>query len=73
MAAEKRKRNPELAVYRKAYERLYKRVEMGYMEQEAFAQWDKEAREKRDACHGGELGFADFEAWIDNTSRRRGR
>jgi len=47
---EKRKKHPELQVYRQAYERLYKRVEMGqYMEQPDFTVWDIVAREKRDA------------------------
>ena len=68
---EKRKAHPELLVYRRAYERLYKRLEMGYITQTDFADWDKRARDKRDVCHKGELAFEVFEMWIDETSRRR--
>jgi hypothetical protein len=71
VAVEKRRNNPELRVYRQAYERLYKRVEMGYMEQTAFTEWGIKAREKRDACHAGEFPFDEFVQWIDETSRPR--
>jgi hypothetical protein len=73
VAAEKRKMHPELRIYRQAYERLYKRVEMGYMEQSDFSEWDTQARIKRDACHAGELRIGEFEKWIDDTSRQRKR
>jgi hypothetical protein len=71
VAVEKRKTHPELRVYRQAYERLYKRVEMGYMERTDFAVWYITAREKRDACHSGELPLNEFLRWIDETSRQR--
>ncbi|MCL2409922.1 MAG: DUF6076 domain-containing protein, partial [Oscillospiraceae bacterium] len=71
VAVEKRRNHPELRIYRQAYERLYKRVEMGYMEQLAFAEWDKQAREKRDACHAGKLTLDEFVQWVDKTSRQR--
>jgi len=71
VAVEKRKKHPELRVYRQAYERLYKQVEMGYMEQSDFTAWDTVAREKRDACHAGDFPFDEFEKWIDETSRQR--
>ena len=58
-------------MYRQAYERLYKQVEMGYMEQSDFTAWDTVAREKRDACHAGDFPFDEFEKWIDETSRQR--
>jgi hypothetical protein len=71
VAEEKRKTHPELWVYRQAYERLYKRVEMGYMERLDFADWDVQARKKRDACHAGEVALDEFVRWIDETSRQR--
>ena len=71
VAVEKRNTYPELRIYRQAYERLYKRMEMSYMEQSAFAEWDKQAREKRDICHAGEMPLDEFVRWIDETSRQR--
>ena len=48
-------------------------MEMDYMKQEDFTEWDTQARAKRDACHDGELPLDEFELWIDETSRRRGK
>ena len=71
VAVEKRNRYPELRIYRQAYHRLKKRVEMGYMTQSEYTAWDTQAREKRDECHAGELPLDEFVLWIDDTSRQR--
>lgn len=70
-AAKKADENPVLKTYRKAYQRLHKRVELGYMEEEDFAEWRDEATQRRDRCLAGELGAEEFIAWVDGTSRRR--
>ena len=62
---------PAWKTYRQAYQRLNKRVEMGYMEEDAFAEWTKAATEKRDLCLSGKLPYKDFAVWIDSTSRQR--
>ena len=63
--------DPVLSVYRKAYQRLHKRVELGYIEDDEFTRWKDEAAQKRDQCLAGELDAEEFLAWIDATSRRR--
>ena len=63
--------DPVLSAYRKAYRRLHKRVELGYMEDEEFTRWKDEAAQKRDSCMAGELDAEEFLAWVDATSRRR--
>jgi len=63
--------DPVLSAYRKAYQRLHKRVELGYMEDDEFARWKDEAAQKRDRCMAGELDAEEFLAWVDATSRRR--
>ena len=72
--AEQRKAasDPVWKAYRTAYQRLHKRVELGYMEGEAFMEWRDEATRKRDLCLAGGLEQTEFLAWIDRTSRRRG-
>ena len=72
--AERRKAasDPVWKAYRTAYQRLHKRVELGYMEDEAFVEWRNEATRKRDLCLAGGLDRVEFIAWIDRTSRRRG-
>lgn len=63
---------PVWKAYRTAYQRLHKRVEMGYMVDKAFAEWRDEATRRRDLCLAGGLEREEFIAWIDRTSRRRG-
>ena len=63
--------DPVLSAYRKAYRRLHKRVELGYMEDEEFTRWKDEAAQKRDSRMAGELDAEEFLAWVDATSRRR--
>ena len=60
-----------LSAYRKAYQRLHKRVELGYLENGEFARWKDEAAQKRDQCLAGELDAEGFLAWVNATSRRR--
>jgi len=62
---------PAWKVYRQAYQRLNKRVELGYMEESAFTDWNREATEKRGRCLRGELPYEDFADWINRTSRQR--
>ena len=63
--------DPVLSAYRKAYQRLHKRVELGYMEDGEFTRWKDEAVQKRDRCMVGDLSAEEFIAWVDATSRRR--
>lgn len=63
--------DPVLSAYRKAYQRLHKRVELGYMEDGEFTRWKAEAVQKRDSCMAGELDAEEFLTWVDATSRRR--
>ncbi|MBO4914055.1 MAG: hypothetical protein J5449_02515 [Oscillospiraceae bacterium] len=63
--------DPVLSAYRKAYQRLHKRVELGYMDDDEFTRWKDEAAQKRDRCTAGELDAEEFLAWVDATSRRR--
>ncbi len=71
VAKQKLAANPELFLYRKAYERLKKRVEMGYMSEGEFDVWNASALEKRGLCSAKALPYAEFEAWVNETSRRR--
>lgn len=71
--AEKEKVNaiPAWKIYRQAYQRLNKRVEMGYMDETAFAEWTREATERRNLCLGEKMSYKDFADWINSTSRQR--
>lgn len=71
VAVEKRNTDPVLKTYRKAYERLKKRVELGYMTDEDFFKWDDKAKEMRGKCKNNKISFVKFEKWIDDTSRKR--
>ncbi|MCL2426503.1 MAG: DUF6076 domain-containing protein [Oscillospiraceae bacterium] len=74
VALEKRKKDPVLLLHRKAYDRMYNRIEMGYMKRSDFDVWNEEAKKKRDDCRAGKLSHEKFVRWIDETSRqRRGR
>jgi hypothetical protein len=63
--------DPVLSAYRKAYQRLHKRVELGYMEDDEFARWKDEAAQKRDQCLAGKIPKKEFLSWINCTSRQR--
>lgn len=69
-AKKKLQTNDELKIYRQAYQRLKKRVEFGYMDNEAFEKWNAEALPMRNECTVGKLSFDEFKAWIDKTSRQ---
>ena len=63
--------DPALKEYRSAYQRLNKRVELGYMEKEAFQAWAKEAKDRCTQCQNGDITFEEYKKWLDETSRRR--
>ena len=63
--------DPVLKEYRGAYQRLNKRVELGYMEKEAFQAWAKEAKSRCTQCQNGEITFEEYKKWLDETSRQR--
>ena len=63
--------DPILKEYRSAYQRLNKRVELGYMEKEAFQAWAKEAKSRCTQCQNGGIPMEEYKKWLDNTSRRR--
>ncbi len=63
--------DPALKEYRSAYQRLNKRVELGYMEKEAFQAWAKEAKSRCTQCQNGDITFEEYKKWLDETSRQR--
>lgn len=63
--------DPALKEYRSAYQRLNKRVELGYMEKEAFQAWAKDAKERCTQCQNGDITFEEYKEWLDKTSRQR--
>lgn len=71
LAAKKKQETPAYRRYLQAYRRLYKRVEFCKMNPAEFAAWKAQAVPKREQCINGELPLAEFEAWLDETSRRR--
>ena len=60
--------DPVLQEHRRAYQRLNKRKELGYMEEAAFEVWSEEASIRRKQYEAGELTPEAFKAWIDETS-----
>ena len=60
--------DPVLQEHRRAYQRLNKRKELGYMEEAAFDVWSEEASIRRKQYEAGELTPEAFKAWIDETS-----
>ena len=70
-AKKKLESNDGLRVYRQAYQRLKKRVEFGYMEDEEFEKWNEKALPMRNQCTDGKISFDEFKEWIDRTSRKR--
>lgn len=67
-AKEKVAKDPVLQEHRRAYQRLNKRKELGYMEEAAFEVWSEEASIRRKQYEAGELTPEAFKAWIDETS-----
>ena len=63
--------DPVLMEYRRAYQRLNKRVELGYMEKEAFQAWSKEAKARCTQCQKGDISMDEYKNWLDKTSRQR--
>lgn len=67
----KRNSNPVAKAYRQAYERLKKRIDLGYLESDVFDDWNAKAKVMYDRCKRGELSLKEFTAWLDETSRIR--
>ena len=67
-AKEKVAKDPVLQEHRRAYQRLNKRKEFGYMEEEEFKAWAKEAALRRTQCKEGTITFEEYKAWLDETS-----
>ena len=63
--------DPALKEYRSAYQRLNKRVELGYMEKESFQSWAKEAKKRCTQCQSKKTPFEEYRKWLDETSRQR--
>ena len=70
-AKEKVAADPILQEHRRAYQRLNKRVEFGYMEKEEFQNWAAKAKERRTQCQEGTISFDDYKAWLDETSLQK--
>jgi len=70
-AKEKVAADPILLEHRRAYQRLNKRVEFGYMEKEEFQNWAAEAKLRRTQCQEGAISFEDYKAWLDETSLQK--
>ena len=66
-AKEKVAKDPVLQEHRRAYQRLNKRKELGYMEEAAFDVWSEEAATRRKQYIEGKLAPEAFKAWIDET------
>ena len=67
-AKEKVAKDPVLQEHRRAYQRLNKRKEFGYMEDAEFKAWTKEAVLRRKQCQEGTITFEEYKAWLDETS-----
>ena len=67
-AKEKVAKDPVLQEHRRAYQRLNKRKEYGYMEEAEFKAWADEAAHRRKRCQEGTITFEDYKAWLDETS-----
>ena len=70
-AKEKVAGDPILQEHRRAYQRLNKRVEFGYMEKDAFKAWAGEAKLRRTKCQEGKITFEEYKAWLDETSLQK--
>ena len=67
-AKEKVAKDPVLQEHRRAYQRLNKRKELGYMEEAVFDVWSEEATTRRKQYVAGKLTAEAFKAWLDETS-----
>ena len=67
-AKEKVAKDPVLQEHRRAYQRLNKRKEYGYMEEAEFKSWAKEAALRRKQCKEGTITFDEYKVWLDETS-----
>lgn len=67
-AKEKVAKDPVLQEHRRAYQRLNKRKEYGYMEEAEFKAWADEAALRRKQCQEGTITFDEYKAWLDETS-----
>ena len=65
--------DPVLQEHRRAYQRLNKRKEYGYMEEAEFKTWTKEAALRRKQCQEGTITFEECKAWLDKTSLQEKR
>ena len=64
---EKRKlEDPAIKEYKRSYKAHNARIRYGLMTKEEFADWSREAREKRDLCVAGKLSLEDFVSWLDS-------
>ena len=70
-AKEKVAGDPILQEHRRAYQRLNKRVEFGYMTKEAFQTWAAEAKLRRTQCQEGKITFDDYKVWLNETSLQK--
>ena len=59
---------PVLQEHRRAYQRLNKRKEYGYMEESEFKVWAKEAALRRKQRQEGIITFEEYKVWLDETS-----
>jgi len=57
--------NPIHEAHMKAYRRMNSKARTKRIPQGEFLVWSDEARAKRDSCLNGELGFAEFQQWLD--------
>ena len=52
-----------------AVKRMNKRKHTGWISDNEYNEWSKQATEMRDECLGGKLSIEAFEEWLDKTSR----
>ena len=67
-AKEKVAKDPVLQEHRRAYQRLNKRKEFGYMDEAEFKAWADEAALRRKQCQEGAITFEEYKAWLDESS-----
>lgn len=70
-AKQKRKEDPIENIFRKAYKRMYQRMDNEYITFEEYEAWYGEAKQQKKRCDAGDITLEEFEKWIDKTSRKR--
>ena len=70
-AKEKVAKDPVLQEHRRAYQRLNKRKEFGYMKEAEFKAWANEAALRRKQCQEGAITFEEYKKWLDETSLQK--